>query len=487
MKKRFLLLSLVFVFLFASFTGTGKIAAEENVNAEKDDAGEITGSSLTLKKEKLVIGKGDTVYLNTCVESNIYQDDRLTYTVSDKKLVKVTEHGGVYGKKRGTCTVTVTDPDGNSVQVAVVVKYAPKKISIDKDSIKMNVGKIRNLHASVNKKTAASLYYSSSDTSVARVYANGNIKAVSPGTCTITVRTYNNVVTECAVTVREPVKSVEYSFDRSKMPIGSKRKITAKFYPEGSYEKLIWTSSDEKIATVNQNGRVKMVGEGTVTISAYCETTGQTKNFKFKGYYAKQIAFTFDDGPSAYTKQVLDALKPYGNAHVTFFIVGQYVSSHTEEIKRMYNEGHELGNHSWSHPQLNTLSLADQKSQINKTAKAIKKACGHKPTLLRPPYGSYNQSTRDAAGTPMVTWSVDTKDWKYRDADYVCKTILEQAKDGAVVLLHDLHKTSVEGFIKALPKLIDQGYELVTVTEILTRDGSRLKNGSVYYKGAALK
>lgn len=461
---------------------------EESADTESADTESEKPQSVlsVINEEALIVGKGDTVYLSSFVSSNNYSENDLIYISADKKIAKVSENGGVYGKKAGTTEVTVSDPDGNSVTVSVIVKYAPSVLNLDKYSIKLNSGEYRKINATTSSKTAATVYFSSSDTGVCKVYSSGKIKAVKPGTCIITARTYNNVVTECAITVREPVKSIEYSFDKSKIAVGKTEKIKVTYLPEGSYEKIIWTSSNPEVAEVDSKGNVKIVGKGNAKITAYCEKTGQKKSFKVTGYYAKQIAITFDDGPKAWTSQILDALQKYPGAHVTFFMVGNLVSGQSAIVKRMYDEGHELGNHSWSHPDLSTLSAEDVASQITKTNNAIKKASGHYPTVLRPPYGSYNQNVRNAAGMPIITWSVDFKDWANRNADYVYRHLLSDAKDGAIILLHDLHKTSVEGFIRALPELIAQGYELVTVTELLSRDGSTPKKGSAYWSGPKL-
>ena len=141
----------------------------------------------------------------------------------------------------------------------------------------------------------------------------------------------------------------------------------------------------------------------------------------------------------------------------------------------------EISSHTYSHQNLKTLSKKKIKSEIFKTRDAVKKVTGNAPTLLRPPYGNYNSTVSKNAGVPMIYWSVDTEDWKHRNANYISKYIVSHAGDGEIVLLHDIHPTSVDGFIKALPKLRKKGYELVTVSELYAIKGKTLKKGVMYF------
>ena len=194
----------------------------------------------------------------------------------------------------------------------------------------------------------------------------------------------------------------------------------------------------------------------------------------------KYIAFTFDDGPSASTAKLLDALAK-NKDKVTFFVVGQMVDgSNGKLVTRAAKEGHEIGNHSYSHPNLTKLSASQLKKELDRTDNAVIKRTGKKPTLLRPPGGSYNSAVLKAAGRPVIIWSKDPQDWKYRDRSYVKNKVLKQAKDGDIYLLHDLHKTSVDGFIDALPELHRRGFKLVTVSELMKIKGIKMRAGSKY-------
>ena len=197
------------------------------------------------------------------------------------------------------------------------------------------------------------------------------------------------------------------------------------------------------------------------------------------------LALTFDDGPSAHTERLLDAFAAHGGKG-TFYVVGNMIDNRPNALRRMAAEGHEIGGHSWNHRQLTKLSREDLTDQIMSTRAKIYDVTGVDPTTMRPPYGSYNDLVKEVTaqlGIAMINWSVDTLDWKYKDADTVYNTIMDQAKDGAIILCHDLHKTTVEAMERAIPALIAEGYQLVTVSELLAGSGKTVQAGAVYFKG----
>jgi peptidoglycan/xylan/chitin deacetylase (PgdA/CDA1 family) len=190
----------------------------------------------------------------------------------------------------------------------------------------------------------------------------------------------------------------------------------------------------------------------------------------------RTIAITFDDGPSAkLTPQLLDILKARG-IHATFFVVGENAAEYPDILKRAVAEGHEIGNHSWSHPQLTRLSADGVASQVEKTNTAIRAAIGHDPVLIRPPYGATNPRLdrlfNEKYGMKVILWSVDPLDWKYRNSAHVEKEILAQTGPGGIILSHDIHATTVAAMPATLDALIAKGYKFVTVSELIAMEGS---------------
>ena len=197
-------------------------------------------------------------------------------------------------------------------------------------------------------------------------------------------------------------------------------------------------------------------------------------------FTGKLIAITFDDGPGAYTGTLLDELAAR-DVKATFFVSGYRASGYPETLKRMVREGHQLASHTQNHENLNTLSRAKIASEISQTQDLITQAGGDNPAYIRPPYGNANQTVRAQANTPLINWSVDPEDWKYHNADTVCSNILAGSYDGAIILVHDIYKTSVDGALAAIDKLLDQGYEFVTVRDLLLRRGISPEAGVMYY------
>ena len=183
------------------------------------------------------------------------------------------------------------------------------------------------------------------------------------------------------------------------------------------------------------------------------------------------IAMTFDDGPSAkLTPQLLDILKAR-NMHVTFFVVGENAKEHPEILKRAVAEGHEIGNHSWSHPNLAKMSDEAVRSELDRTKDAIVAAIGTQPDLMRPPYGSLSAAQRKWVhadlGYKIILWDVDPNDWKRPGSAVVEQRILEGTRPGSIILSHDIHPGTVEAMPDTFDKLLAKGYKFVTVDELI--------------------
>jgi peptidoglycan/xylan/chitin deacetylase (PgdA/CDA1 family) len=186
------------------------------------------------------------------------------------------------------------------------------------------------------------------------------------------------------------------------------------------------------------------------------------------------IAMTFDDGPHPeLTPRLLDELKKR-NLKATFYVVGRNVEEYPEIVKRMADEGHEVANHTWSHPALPKLGAEGVRKQMNDTTAAIRKACGVTPVTMRPPYGAtnagLNRRMAEDYGMKVILWSVDPQDWKYRKVNHVYTQIVEKAHPGAIILAHDIHATTVAAMPQTFDTLLAKGYKFVTVSELLAMD-----------------
>ncbi|MBQ8894381.1 MAG: polysaccharide deacetylase family protein [Clostridia bacterium] len=182
------------------------------------------------------------------------------------------------------------------------------------------------------------------------------------------------------------------------------------------------------------------------------------------------IALTFDDGPGKYSRQFADLLAEYGG-HGTFFVLGVNVPTFSESLKYVYEMGNEIGSHTQSHKNLNKLSESGIRAEIDDAANAIYEAIGAYPTVIRTPFGNANNTVMSIINGPMIKWSVDTLDWKTRNAEAVKNEILQNTKDGDIVLLHEIYESSYEGLKLALKDLSAKGYQFVTVSELMRYRG----------------
>lgn len=184
---------------------------------------------------------------------------------------------------------------------------------------------------------------------------------------------------------------------------------------------------------------------------------------------ANCVAITYDDGPGAETNRLLDKLKAK-NAHASFMVLAPSAEQHPELLKRMKAEGHTIGNHTKSHRQLNTLSYEQVSQEIDAGNAAIKKATGQGTRWVRPPYGATNatvdQVTRDK-GVSQALWDVDTVDWKDRNSDHVCSSAVQGARAGSIILMHDIHPTTVDAADCVIDGLRAKGLEPVSLDRLL--------------------
>ena len=183
------------------------------------------------------------------------------------------------------------------------------------------------------------------------------------------------------------------------------------------------------------------------------------------------IALTFDDGPSAtLTPKLLDLLAAR-HLKATFFVVGQNAADHPDILKRAVREGHEIANHSWSHPNLGKMSDDAVRRELQKTDDAITAAIGKRPTLMRPPYGSITAHQKkwihDEFGYRIILWDVDPLDWKRPGPSVVTARIVKETKPGSIVLAHDIHPPTIEAMPGTFDQLMKKGFKSVTVTELI--------------------
>lgn len=194
----------------------------------------------------------------------------------------------------------------------------------------------------------------------------------------------------------------------------------------------------------------------------------------------KAIALTFDDGPnSKYTNELIDILNA-NKAKATFFMLGSEMQKYQSNLLYVYNNGFEIGSHTYKHINMKRVSISEIKSELNKTNEVYKTITNDNIKLVRPPYGAYNDKILSSIDYPFVMWNIDTNDWRYHDKDYIVNHILDNVTDGSIILMHDSYKTTIEAVEEVLPKLYAKGYQVVTVSDLAALKGETLNNHEVY-------
>ena len=276
------------------------------------------------------------------------------------------------------------------------------------------------------------------------------------------------------------VNGSKYYFGKSGKAYVGKRKVgkATYYFAVNGKRKTGWrTINGKKYYFSPKNG--KMV-TGKKTISHYlCYFSEKGVLLRKIDKNKKMVALTYDDGPSIYTPRILKTLKE-NNSVATFFVVGNRVPTYSDTVKKAHDMGCEIGNHTYEHKSLPNLSETEVKRQISKTNKEVKKAIGEKPVIMRPTGGATNANVKQWVGMPSIIWSIDTLDWKTRNADSTRRAVLNRVKDGDIVLMHDLYSATATASETIIPELVRRGYQLVTVSELAECRGGMKETGAYY-------
>lgn len=277
--------------------------------------------------------------------------------------------------------------------------------------------------------------------------------------------------------VRMPIKDQNNADKATTLTAGWQEDSNGKWYQEadGTYYVNGLLEVDGNTYYVDENGYMQ---------TGWVDVDGLDYMFEDNGIYnpnkqREMVALTFDDGPGKYTMDLLNCLEE-NDAKATFFMLGQNTSQWPDEVKKMQEIGCELGNHSYDHLALTGLDGNGITKEFTDTNEALEKICGSPATVARTPYGAQDENILSYIGMPCFMWDIDTLDWDTLNADSTYNTTMEQVSDGSIVLMHDIHETSVEAAKRLIPALIEKGYKLVTVSELARAKGVELKDGQSY-------
>ncbi len=202
-------------------------------------------------------------------------------------------------------------------------------------------------------------------------------------------------------------------------------------------------------------------------------TGAQTPVYRSVKNETNRIALTFDDGPHPYlTKEILDILDRY-QVKATFFMVGINVENYPDAARAVISAGHEVGNHTYTHHHFNRVSTGEIQKELGRCEDVLEELCEYRPHLFRPPEGAVNscvESCSEENDYSLILWSLDTRDWEHKNAERIAKTVLSSIKSGDIILMHDyigVNSQTPQALEILLPKLLQQGYEPVTVSQLL--------------------
>lgn len=242
---------------------------------------------------------------------------------------------------------------------------------------------------------------------------------------------------------------------RVKLPKHMTKKAT--LTPQGLRMNLLANSFKVKQITIPYS---QLKGK---ILNRYLPKANRTKAVKTN----KMVALTFDDGPDkTLTPRLLKTLKKY-KVHATFFETGQNVSRYPQVTRAVLAGGNEVGNHSWNHPNFNSIGTAKTVSQVTRTNRAIYQATGTLPQYVRPPYGNITAAEGRSIEQPIVRWSVDSRDWAYLNKNKDINEVMKDTRGGDIILMHDIHSQSVAAVPTIIKRLKAKGYKLVTVSQLL--------------------
>ena len=406
-----------------------------------------------------------------------------SYKSDDETVATIDETGRITaGNREGTTFLYALDDSGNILQrTTLTVLEGGLTASLDRQTYGICPGE--NLQAKIvtDHPVQLNATWETSDPSIFTVTPDGMLTGKAFGTANLLATLPDGSIHTAPVRVMPPITQLDFETHLHKLKPGGTRQLPLVIAPLDTGEEILWESSDSTIVSVTQEGLATGLRYGTATITATGKYTGLQASCTVKICDVIQVAITFDDGPSKHTAKLLDFLKE-NEIRATFFVVGNRINSCKGTIQRIVAEGHELGYHSYAHKIQTKLTTDQIISDFEKSCQLVKNLTGESFTVWRAPGGGISDRVLGAIDLPHIMWSVDTLDWKHRNVDYVNNAITSKSKDGSIILLHDLHKTSVEGSIKAMEKMIAGDYEFLTVTELLSRNGTAPSPNKSYSK-----
>ena len=415
------------------------------------------------------------------------ENDKMRFRSYDKNVVSVDKDGIITAVNKGSVKIAA-----GLKRIYVHVIDAPQSVELNEGAFSMGVGEefLLSPHVPYSEFNTDFKYSVNGDEAIT-IDKSGKITAVAAGKVTVTVSTYNDCTASCDIVVGNAPEEISFDASSKTIYMGTTGKLFIKMAAGSASKSTTIQSDNEEVLTVNSKCEITPVAAGTANVIATTyngKTASCTVTVSDKPYYIRtdldenkpMIAFTFDDGPNAEsTGRILDAFEA-NNASATFFIVGNRTDrdANADCVRRMVEKGFQLGNHTYDHMHYGSDVVVED---ITKCSDVLNEISGQRPSAFRPTGGYLSDIIRTNCDGPIILWSVDTEDWKKRDGEKICDRILESARDGDIVLMHDIYESTADAIERVIPKLMEEGYQIVNVAELAYYKGKTLENGMVYH------
>ena len=455
-----------------------------------------TATSISIQFDEYEMGIGQTMDIKVGMTP---QKTKTKYTLSssDESIVSIDEESNsLKANKKGECEITARTNNGLEAETKVKVLDAPTSLTIEADDI-LFINDALRIKTETNKgESNGSVVFRCNDNARAKVSEDGIVTPILTGEVTITATTYNGLSAEKKIKIYKPVTKLILNQTRAILNKDGELELTYSFEKNEYSGSVTFSSDDTSVATVNDKGLVRAKKEGKAIIKARSDNNVTSSCEVIVASYSPNIrknldrtkpmvALTFDDGPSrANTESILETLDKY-KGKGTFFVIGNKVGDNSDLIRTIYENGHEIGNHSWDHEYANDLNEKEQQNEIAKTCEAVYEVLGTLPSVFRCPGGIDSDYYREHAGAPIISWSIDTKDWETQSSKSTYERITSVFDrhlnlDGDIVLMHDIVDSTPEAVKKICALLNKRGYQLVTVSELAYYRGVDMNDGETY-------
>ncbi|MBO4297571.1 MAG: Ig-like domain-containing protein [Clostridia bacterium] len=447
----------------------------------------VPPASVTFDRAELTVAIKRDARLVADVQPASAFSRKVTWFTSDASIATVSSSGKVTGKKAGSCLIIARDERGHEASCTVHVEVPVASIALGAKSVTLVRGASMAPQFSVLPADATNthLTMTSADSSVAAVNPDGTISGVRAGTTTVTLSSVNGRTAALSVKVVDPAESISVDQAAVTLSSGQSLQLNATVLPLSAGDRSVsWSASDPTVAVVTPDGRVIGHKEGVCVVTARANgglNLTASCAVTVTGQPTKIVALTFDGVMSENSARVLNILNRYG-VRATFFVVGDDATyTYRSVLLQMVASGMEIGNHTHTHPHLDRVSLSFALEDIRICDDIIEEITGKRPAIVRAPFGRTTSAVAAADKRPSFIWNVDSLDWKYQSVRSIYNRVVGGVKNMDVVLMHQTESVTAEALERILPKLIEEGYDFVTCSELYSMVGGVSAYPSSYF------